>query len=138
MFDCIQQDDYCLREVVVHVASYHADRSKVHNEVNPGLGLRFKNPSSRWFAAAGVYENSIYRTSFYAGMGTDVPLIDHVALRFTVVVVSGYEAPLMPVLVPELVIERRGYGVAIGFVPKLKSGNHEVQSVMSFSLIKRF
>lgn len=138
MFDCVQQDDYCLREVVVHVASYHGDRSKVRNEVNPGLGLILKKSSSRWFTTVGVYENSNYRTSFYAGVGTDVPLVDHVALRFTVGVVTGYEVPLMPVLVPELVIERRGYGVAIGFVPKLKFGNHETESIMSLSVIKRF
>lgn len=135
MFDCVQQDAYCLHEVVVHVASYHADRSKDHNEINPGLGLRIKKPYSRWFGAAGFYDNSLYRTSFYVGVGTDVPLTDHVALRFTAGGVTGYyEMPLQPVVVPELVFEARGYGVAIGFVPKVRQEG----AVMSFSLIKRF
>lgn len=137
MLDCAQQDDYCPREVVVHVASYHLDRSKQHNELNHGLGLRLPL-ARRLFAAAGFFENSLYRTSVYAGVGTDVRLLDHVALRLTAAVLTGYQVPVLPVILPELVISGRRYGMAIGFMPKLKFDAGEVDAVVTLSLLKRF
>jgi hypothetical protein len=138
MLDCAQPDDYCLQELVVHVASYHADRSKGFNEVNPGLGLKIKRPSSRWFLSLGGYENSFYRPSVYAGIGTDMVLSDHVALRFTAAGATGYLLPVMPVIVPELVLRAGSYGVAIGYLPKLEFNGHGMESVVSLSVLKRF
>ena len=138
MLDCTQQDELCLYEVAVHAVSYHFDRSKDFNEINPGLGIKLKAPDRNIFLALGEYKNSLYRTTAYAGIGTDFPIIDHVAARFTAGLLTGYEIPLVPVIVPELVFSAGGYGVAVGYIPKLSVGGRDVESVVSLSLLKRF
>lgn len=138
MLDCAQQDSYCLHEVAVHVASYHLERGKDYNEANLGLGLKMKAPASRWFVAAGGYQNSLYRTSLYAGVGTDLPKTGPLALRLTAGVVTGYNIPVAPALLPELVFSVRGFGASIGYMPKMTFGDQTVDSVISFSLLKRF
>lgn len=138
MLDCAQQDEFCLYEVAVHAVSYHQDRSKDHNEVNPGLGIKIKAPDSRIFLTAGGYKNSLYRTTFYAGVGADFPIVDHVGLRFTAGILTGYELPIVAAVVPELVVSAGGYGVAIGYIPKFNYNGRAVESVVSLSLFKRF
>jgi hypothetical protein len=140
MFDCAQPDDYCLQEVVVHVASYHLDRDKNQefNEFNPGIGLLFRVPGHGFFAAAGIYENSLYRPSAYAGVGKDFPIAGPMAFRLTGALVTGYSYPVIPVILPELTFRAGGYGLAIGYVPELSFGGAVVESFFSFSLLKKF
>lgn len=143
MLDCAQPGDYCLQEIAVHAASYHLERGKDRNEFNPGLGLKVRpvrdaESTDRWFVAGGFYRNSFYRTSVYVGIGTDVPLAWGAALRFTAMGVTGYSLTVSPVIVPELVLHARGYGVSVAFVPKLKFENHVVEPVVALSLLKKF
>jgi hypothetical protein len=57
--------------------SYHGDRERAHrrgvdNEVNPGLGLRYRTPiNERWdaFFDAGAYRDSGRNTAVLAGAG---------------------------------------------------------------------
>lgn len=57
--------------------SYHFDRSrarelKVDNEINPGLGLRYRVPHSerlQWFLDVGAYRDSGRNTALVAGAG---------------------------------------------------------------------
>lgn len=126
------------KEIVVHVAAYHPDRSRGYNEMNPGLGLRLPLFNSRWFAAAGFYRNSLDRNTTYVGVGVNVPLSNHVGLRFTTGMMTGYEVPFLPVVIPEMVISGKNYGVAIGFVPKIVYRNYTNDAAFMFSLTKRF
>ncbi len=138
MLDCAQPDGYCLQEVVVHAASYHLGQGEDFNEVNPGIGLHFRVPGRSFFAAAGAFENSLARVSVYAGAGKDFPITGPFALRLTGALVTGYRIPLVPVILPEMTITARGYGLAIGYVPKLDFGDEVVESFISFSFLKRF
>jgi hypothetical protein len=66
-------------ELGIHVygLSYHFDRALarergVDNEVNPGLGVRYRIPHSKrldWFFDAGVYRDSGRHTALVAGPG---------------------------------------------------------------------
>ncbi len=54
--------------------SIHADRSEGHNEVNPGVGLRyvFSEPAPRWalFGEASIYYDSNREWAKYVALGT--------------------------------------------------------------------
>jgi hypothetical protein len=54
--------------------SLHTDRSAGHNEVNPGVGLRyvFSQPTPRWalFGEAGIYYDSNREWAKYVALGT--------------------------------------------------------------------
>ena len=61
----------------VYGLSYHFERSRardigVDNEVNPGLGLRYRMPQGErveWFLDGGAYRDSGRNTAVYAGGG---------------------------------------------------------------------
>jgi hypothetical protein len=60
--------------------SVHADRSKQHNEVNPGVGLRyvFLQPETRWalHGETSVYYDSNYHWAKYVALGTSYRFAD--------------------------------------------------------------
>lgn len=136
--DCAQQESFCLQEVIIHAASYHTNRSRDFNEFNPGVGLHVSLPDLPFYAAAGVYRNSLYSTSVYAGIGKDFALGGPFSFRLTAGAVTGYEVPVAPALLPELVISGAHYGVSIGYMPKLAIGDKTVEAVFTFSILKRF
>lgn len=57
--------------------SYHFERDRARelgydNEINPGLGLRYRVPGNRnfdWFGDAGIYRDSGRNTAVFAGGG---------------------------------------------------------------------
>ena len=57
----------------IYGLSLHADRSKGHNEINPGIGLRyvFWQPAPRWatFGDAGIYYDSNRAWAKYVALG---------------------------------------------------------------------
>ena len=78
----------------MHIGTYHFDRSRGYNEVNPGAYVVCDR------VTAGVYRNSLRKPSFYAGY-TFERLLGPVDL--TVGGVTGYpRAKLMPLLVPSV------------------------------------
>jgi len=138
VFDCAQPEDFCLQEVVVHVGSYHLGRDNDFNEVNPGLGMHFRVPGRSFFAAAGAFDNSLSHFSAYVGVGKDFPIAGPVAFRLTGVLATGYRYPVVPAILPEITVTAHGYGLAIGYMPKLAFEDAVVESFISFSLLKRF
>ena len=92
------------------MASYHFDRNAGYNEVHPALG--YMTPDG-W--AAGVYKNSLGKNSVYAGKEFRYPLLPWLDANLQAGVVTGYDKPLLPALMPGL----------IG-----KFGNHEMNLML--------
>jgi hypothetical protein len=138
MFDCAQPEDYCVQELVVHVASYHFNRDADLNEFNPGLGLRLRVPERSFFAAVGAFENSLSHLSVYAGIGKDFPLAGPLGFRLSGALITGYHLPVAPIILPELTMRAGSYGLAVGYMPRLEFEDSVVESFLSFSLIKHF
>jgi hypothetical protein len=134
VFDCAP-DEYCLHEVILHVASYHTDREPQYNENNPGLGLRIKSPERKIFFAAGAYRNSVRSASVYAGAGMGMLDTGLLTFRFMVGGITGYSRPVLPFVFPELVLSYKEIGLMVGYVPKV---NNEIPQFFTFSLVKRF
>lgn len=138
MFDCNQPDDYCLREVIVHVASYHHNRDAGFNERNPGLGLRVQKPGSRVSFLGGGYRNSIRRDSLYAGVAYDLIEAGPFYARVDLVAVTGYDIIVAAAPLPEFGVRFGGYGIAVNYVPPMQLGGFKVSGVAGFSLTKEF
>ena len=134
MFDCAP-DEYCLHEMIVHVASYHTDRGPQYNEDNLGLGLRIKASDRKIFLAAGEFRNSLRKDSVYAGAGMGMLDTGLLTFRFMVGGITGYKRPVLPFGFPELVLSYKGIGLMVGYEPKV---DKEIPQFFTFSLVKRF
>lgn len=105
------------KELIVHVASHHADRAADYNEENTGLGLRLRKAGERLALAGGFYRNSIRNETIYGGVAYDLAYAGPATFRILGLVGTGYSFPLIPVAVPELALSWKGYGVAVNYLP---------------------
>jgi hypothetical protein len=79
-----------------HLGSWHSQPG--FNNANPGLFVRAKSGLT-----AGVYRNSIRRTSTYVGYTASWAITPRVDASVTVGAITGYTvAPVMPMVVPSL------------------------------------
>lgn len=124
-------------ELIVHVASYHANREAAYNERNPGLGLRLRKPNGDWALAMGLYRNSLRHDTVYLGATYDIAKAGPMTFRALGGVVTGYRIALAPVVTPEIVLSFGCCGLAFNYLPNIKVGDYHVSEVVSFSLMKR-
>ena len=96
----------CAQTIGLHLATYH-DRGD-YNDRNPGVYVR---SDAGW--TGGIYHNSHRKTSVHAGRTWS---IEHKlgGAALTLGAVTGYQRPLMPLLVPSL---RIGY-TRLALLPK--------------------
>lgn len=97
--------------------SYHLDRNRNFNEVNPGLGVEY-GITENAKAIAGFYKNSIYKESAYAGAAW-TPISIAKGLRIGVVggIITGYRLSPAPMLIPVAMLEGGRFGINVLFVP---------------------
>ena len=82
--------------VGLHLASVHS--APGFNNSNPGIYLRTRGG---W--TAGVYRNSEWRTSTYAGWTASTEVAGPVRAELTMGLITGYRvAPVLPLLAPSL------------------------------------
>ena len=113
------------------VRSYHADRHADYNEKNWGLGLRYKLDADHLSAVAGVYKNSLYKPSIYAGLAyTPIKWLTDVNVGFLVGGVTGYLEHAVPIFVPILMYQYKEVGINLIGIPPL--GN--IDSVVALQL----
>lgn len=111
------------RYLTVNTISYHLDRSREHNEQNPGLGI--EHYLTRDFAlVAGFYRNSRPTedgTSTYGAIAYTPLVLGPVRLGFMVGAVTGYKAALvLPTYSGLISIGGRDEGVNIQILPSLR------------------
>ena len=123
-------------EVVVHIASYHAKRDAGLNERNLGLGLRTSLGDEGWFATAGGYDNSLRKTSLYAGIGKTVYSSRFIDINIAGGLVTGYRAaPVVPFVLPEVKVKfGRGFSIGVEVIPPAP----QVSAAVAFSVLKSF
>ena len=119
--------------VNVYGLSYHAERERakelgLDNEVNPGLGLRYRMPRERfdWFLDGGAYRDSGRNTALYAGAGAFWKPVGGLRLGAALAFFHSetyndgdpFVAP-----VPLLAYEWRAMSVNVVYFPKVSSVN---------------
>lgn len=102
----------------LHLASHHAP-AKTYNNTNPGIYYR---TAEGW--TAGVYRNSLSKTSVYAGYTWKFGALD-----VTTAGVTGYFHKVQPLLVPSLsLFTWQGITPRLAYIPRVekKIGSHVV------------
>jgi hypothetical protein len=125
--------------VNVYGLSYHLERSRAKelgltNEVNPGLGLRYRAPLNErfdWFADAGLLRDSARHTALIAGPGVFYKAGENLRLGgaaalFHSKTYNGGGAFIAPV--PLAAYEWRAASVSLAYFPRI-SGRNEVNTL---------
>lgn len=97
--------------------SKHINPDKQYNEQNHGIG--YKNHDGY---LAGLYKNSLNKNSVYAGkeFQSDPILNDKLKLAIVLGLVSGYQKPVQPLALPEILYGNKEHELALGIVPPIK------------------
>jgi hypothetical protein len=97
--------------------SKHIDSDKKYNENNYGIGYKSHDG---WLG--GYYRNSLDKDSLYAGkeFKTDPILGDKLRLAIILGLATGYNKPVTPLALPELLYGNKEHEAALGIVPPLK------------------
>jgi len=104
--------------VGIHLISHHFPQRDYQHNVNPGVYVRTENGFT-----AGVYRNTLNRTSVYAGLTLERSLTDSISVAITGGAITGYRkdangygfsnGALSPMLAPSI---RWGYA-RVSFIP---------------------
>jgi hypothetical protein len=108
----------------LHLVSHHAP-AKIYNNTNPGV--YYRTPEG-W--TAGIYSNSLSRTSVYAGYTWKFGAFD-----VTTAAVTGYFHTVQPLLVPSIsLFTWQGITPRIAYIPRVekKIGSHVVHLMLEF------
>ena len=109
----------------LNIASYHPNTSQDYNEFNRGLGIEYHLDS--FFFSAGYFWNSLYRDSFYAGVGKEITFgeivgnINWMGVGALAGAITGYrdgQRP-RPAVVPYIFFTKDRYTFKIHYVPEL-------------------
>ncbi len=118
--------------------SYHFERDKNLNNVNPGLGIEVPL-SDRYSLTAGVFENSDRATSHYVGLYVMPFDIGPFKAGAVVGGFNGYpnanHGGWFPAIIPVVALEGRQLGLNVSFVPTVQDKLH---GAISFQLKYRF
>lgn len=96
--------------------SQHINTQQKYNENNYGVGYRFGGAD----VIVGYYKNSEYNDSVYAAYEARWKLTEHVHVGVIAGAVTGYKrAAVLPVVLPEAVVQLGGLEVALTYAPKV-------------------
>lgn len=108
----------------LHIGSRHIPE-KNYNNANPGIYYR---TDAGW--TAGIYRNSLDRTSVYAGYTWKFGMLD-----VTTALVTGYFNDVQPLLVPSIsLFTYRGITPRVAYIPRVekKIGSHVLHLMVEF------
>lgn len=97
--------------------SKHINPDREYNEQNHGIGYKTHDGY-----LAGIYKNSLNKNSVYAGkeFQTDPILNDKLKLALVLGLVTGYNKPVQPLALPEVLYGNKEHELALGIVPPIK------------------
>ena len=127
------------KSLVFHIASRHGGTGEQNlNESNPGISYRHGIDNWNLFATGGVYENSFYKTSWYAGVGKTFFTAGPVAFTLVGGAVTGYVARITPAIIPELSIHYKQVSLIVGYIPGVRYRETVTIPAFTFSLAANF
>lgn len=121
-------------QVTTGFLSKHIGADRDYNENNTGLG--YVTPDGLMF---GAYLNSLRKPSIYAAKEwkTDPYSVGPLQIRGGLLggAVTGYEKPIQPLLMPEVLGAIGDHAIALGLVPPIKN---VTPAVLALQYRKRF
>ena len=105
----------------LNLASYHPGNSSEYNQFNRGIGVEYHLDS--FFLAGGYFWNSLYRDSFYAGVGKEFTFgdVEWIGLGAIGGLITGYDdgQEPRPALVPYIFLTKNRYTLKIHYLPEI-------------------
>jgi len=106
----------------------HTDTDYPYNERNYGLGISREKEKNKWVnsLAAGMYKNSFYKPSYYAGGSLARRFGDKYYMDIGAMggLITGYDKKLSPMAAAALTLGKKGTGrINLMYVPKNKKTN---------------
>lgn len=98
----------------IHGASLHEDRDRDYNEINPGIGLNIR--TGAFGAHAGVFHNSLRRTTVYVGSSAE-RCAGPVCGGLVVLLLTGYERAVEVAPIPVIGVRRGRHRLNILYAP---------------------
>ncbi len=121
----------------INLASYHPGNADEYNQFNRGIGLEYYFDS--FFLAGGYFWNSLYRDSFYAGVGKEISFgtAEWIGLGAIAGLITGYDdgQEPRPAVVPYVYLKKDRYTLKIHYLPEI--GDVEDDAI-GFALRVRF
>lgn len=115
--------------------SYHFDRSKGFNEVNPGLGVEYRL-NSGVSVMGGFHKNSIDLRTTYAAVNYQPFSIGPIKIGASVGFMTGYpvirEGAAFFAALPFATYEGKRFGVNVGVIPNIPSRHIDGAVVFQF------
>ena len=104
----------------LNIASYHPGSSRDYNEFNRGIGVEYH--LDNFFLTGGYFWNSLYRDSFYLGVGKEITFgsVDWFGLGVIAGALTGYrdgQEPL-PAAVPYFFFTHERYTFKVHYLPE--------------------
>lgn len=105
----------------INLASYHPGNASEYNQFNRGIGLEYYYDS--FFLAGGYFWNSLYRDSFYAGLGKEFSFGGHDWFGVGAIagLITGYDdgQEPRPAIVPYLFFTKDRYTLKVHYLPEI-------------------
>ena len=107
--------------VQLNLASYHSNSSEDYNEFNRGIGIEYH--LDNFFLSGGYFWNSLYRHTFYAGVGKEITFgnVNWVGVGALAGAITGYKEGQRPrpAIVPYIFFTKDRYTFKIHYVPEI-------------------
>ena len=104
----------------INLASYHPGNADEYNQFNRGIGIEYHYDS--FFIAGGYFWNSLYRDSFYAGVGKEFTFgnVEWVGLGAIGGLITGYDdgQEPRPALIPYIFFTKNQYTLKVHYLPE--------------------
>ena len=105
----------------LNIASYHPSSSRDYNEFNRGLGVEYH--LDHFYLSGGYFWNSLYRHSFYAGVGKEITFgdVDWFGVGALAGAITGYREGQRPrpAVVPYIFLTKDRYTFKIHYIPQI-------------------
>ncbi len=107
--------------IQINLASYHPGNASEYNQFNRGIGLEYYFDS--FFLAGGYFWNSLYRDSFYAGVGKELTFgdMDWIGVGAIGGFITGYDdgQEPRPAIVPYVFFTKDQYTLKVHYLPEI-------------------
>lgn len=109
--------------LVLSATSHHFAATQHYNQRNLGVGWEHATRYDRLTLIGGVYDNSFYRRSAYAGVAWTPFTLGVLHLGVAAGAVTNYRPyPVQLLVLPVAQLEVGRWGANLGYAPKLKDG----------------
>jgi hypothetical protein len=117
--------------IMLHISSRHMATVKTFNEKNSGAGFRYG--LAHGFLMAGIFENSLEKTSIYAGGGATLLSIGPISIGLSGGLVTGYADSVRIAVIPEISAHYEKFSLVFSYLPAFTYNDGRTTAAITMS-----